>query len=422
MGRLLVIALLNVAAYYLLRVLWPELLRGRRTGVFAGLAVLSLAAWAVPLVLGVGSHGAIPSVAAPLRFFSAGWTVAVVMVLLGGGPVALVRSVRNRIVRARAAGQGGAQAPAEAAPATINLGRRDLLTGVGRAVPVLAVGTSSMGIAGGASNFTVRRLEVRLNGLPAALDGFKIGQITDIHVGPFIDGEYLRNAVRAMNEAQVDLQVMTGDLVDDLDQLDDAMAALAECRAPHGMLAVLGNHEHWRGLGPILEAYEELAKRGGPVRLLVDEAHVLEHAGERIRVVGVDYPMGRLPGMKEAAMKRSAEVGFRDATPDELVLCLAHHPDFFPYASDKGARLTLSGHTHGGQAAILGIPVFGFVFEYMLGRYKRGDNHLYVSGGTGHWMPFRIGVPTEVTVITLRAGKDARAKPSGPAQAGSSGT
>jgi len=88
---------------------------------------------------------------------------------------------------------------------------------------------------------------------------------------------------------------------------------------------------------------------------------------------------------------------------DELVLCLTHHPSFFPYAAQKGAHLTLAGHTHGGQVALLGMPLFWFAFEFMLGRYKSKDSHLYVSGGTGHWLPFRLGVPPEVTILTLRA-------------------
>jgi predicted MPP superfamily phosphohydrolase len=169
------------------------------------------------------------------------------------------------------------------------------------------------------------------------------------------------------------------------------------------MLDILGNHDHWRGQDRILEGYESLAKREAPVRQLVDESLVIEHAGERLRVVGVDYPMGgRNPLMKAQRMRRSAEVAFQGTSPGETVLCLSHHPSFFPYAAERGAHLTLAGHTHGGQVALLGIPLFGFVFEYMLGRYKHKDSHLYVSGGTGHWLPFRIGIPAEVTILTLR--------------------
>jgi predicted MPP superfamily phosphohydrolase len=275
---------------------------------------------------------------------------------------------------------------------------------VGRAVPFMAMGTSSAGVLSGVSGFEIRELEVRLRDLPSALEGFRIGQITDIHVGPFISTDYLRAAVEAMNTAGVHLQVMTGDLIDDLSQLDETMEALAACKAPHGMLAILGNHEHWRGLRPILQGYESLEKRGAPVRLLVDESLVIEHGSERLRVVGVDYPMGNRnnPLQRVQRMRRSAEVAFQGTSPGETVLCLSHHPSFFPYAAERGAHLTLAGHTHGGQVALLGVPLFWFAFQYMLGRYRHKDSHLYVSGGTGHWLPFRIGVPAEVTILTLR--------------------
>jgi predicted MPP superfamily phosphohydrolase len=393
-GRLIFIAALNLLGYLVLKRLWPAVASGWRRWTFVGLVALSLLAWGLPIALGLGLHGQVPVIGPPLKLFSTVWIITVLIVVLFGSPFVLVRWWERR--RASASQAGGATG-------LVDLERRSVLMNVGRAVPFMAIGTSSAGVVSGVSGFEVRELEVRLRDLPTALEGFRIGQITDIHVGPFISTEYVRAAVEAMNSANVHLQVMTGDLIDDLGQLDETMAALGACKAPHGMLAILGNHEHWRGLDPILEGYESLAKRGAPVRLLVDESHVIEHGGERLRVVGVDYPMGgRNPLMKGQRMRRSAEVAFQGTLPGETVLCLSHHPSFFPYAAERGAHLTLAGHTHGGQVALLGIPLFGFVFEYMLGRYKHRDSHLYVSGGTGHWLPFRIGVPAEVTILTLR--------------------
>lgn len=397
MVRLVLLLGFNVAAWAVLRSLWPGLLQRWRLGVFVTGTLLSFAILAFPMV--AGPEAELPVANTFFRVLAMAWDLTAVLVVLFGTPVALVRAwVERRSARRTAA------SPPPAPAGGVNLSRRSLLTNVGRAVPVLAAGTSSVGMASGASGFTVRPVEVRLPGLPKTMDGFRIGQITDVHVGTFIDTEYLRSAVQAMNDAQVDLQVMTGDLIDDLDQLDGTMAALSECKARHGMLAVLGNHEHWRGLGAIRRAYAALEERGGPVRLLVDASHGFEHAGQRVRVVGVDYPMsGRSHRVKAERMLQSAEQGFRGASPDEVLLCLTHHPDFFPHAAERGARLTLAGHTHGGQVAFLGVPAFWFAFKYMLGRYRQGDHQLYVSGGTGHWMPFRLGVPTEVTVLTLRA-------------------
>jgi hypothetical protein len=406
MGRLFFIVLVNLGAYLVLRRLWPSLREGGPRQAFLGLSGLSVLAFLLPMVLGFGEHGVLPVVGMPLKLFSACWVIAAGLVMLLGWPLALLLRRRELALASVAPvvqrGEGGA---ALVAAPDVDLERRSLLVGAGRALPLLAAATSSAGMVAGSSGFVLREVEVRLRGLPRELDGFRIGQITDVHVGTFIDTQYLRATVEAMNQAGVDLQVMTGDLIDDLSQLDETMAALEACQARHGMLAILGNHEHWRGLPAVLDAYAASARRGSPVRLLVDEAHVLEHAGHRLRVVGVDYPIGprRSVGAKAERMRRSAQVAFQGTSPDEVVLCLSHHPDFFPLAVERGARLTLSGHTHGGQVALLGMPLFRLAFDYMLGRYRRGEGQLYVSGGTGHWLPFRIGVPPEVTVVTLRA-------------------
>jgi predicted MPP superfamily phosphohydrolase len=394
MSRLVGIVLANLLGYLVLRKLWPQAVRGWRLKVGLVLTLLSMVAWVLPVALGVGAHGRVPVVGLPLKLLSTGWTITAFIIVLFGLPIVLLRWWRGR----------GRYPPAlDMSALGVDLERRSLLVSAGRAVPFVALGTSSLGVVNGSGGFQVREVEVRLRNLPAALEGFRIGQITDIHVGTFIGTDYVRAAVSAMNDAGVHLQVMTGDLIDDLDQLDDTMAALEGCRAQHGMLAVMGNHEYWRGAEPIFRGYEAIAKRGGPVRLLVDQSHVIEHGGQRLRVVGVDYPMGRGPGVKEKRFRQSAEVAFQGVGPDELVLCLTHHPSFFPFAAERGAHLTLAGHTHGGQVALLGMPLFWFAFEFMLGRYKSKDSHLYVSGGTGHWLPFRLGIPPEVTILTLRA-------------------
>lgn len=276
--------------------------------------------------------------------------------------------------------------------------RRLFLTTAGRALPVAAVAGSAGGVAEASRDFVLKKHEIEVPNLPSELDGFRIGQLTDVHVGSFVTVEDLRRAVARLDAEEVDLQVMTGDLIDDLDELDGTFAALDSVQAPHGMLAVLGNHEHWRGVHRIRSAYARCRN----VRLLVDESVVLERGGQSLRVVGVDYPM-REWGPQEDVMARSAATAFQDAVDGETMLCLTHHPDFFPLSAERGACLTLAGHTHGGQLAVFGFPVFRFAYEFMLGRYRKQGRHLYVSGGTGHWLPVRVGVPPEITVLTLRS-------------------
>lgn len=285
--------------------------------------------------------------------------------------------------------------------------RRQFLSDV--AIPTVALSLGGGGALLGAADFVVIRREIHIRNWPKELDGFRIGQITDTHVGDFIAPETVARAVDALNDANVHLQVMTGDLIDNLQYLEQTFEALERCRATYGMLTVLGNHEkmHHR-LGPVLAAYARRRDRG-IIRLLVDGSEAIKHNGAVLRVVGVDYPMHengqhtlRRPE-RYSLMHESATVAFRHLRPtEETLVCLSHHPEFFPFAAKHDVRLTLSGHTHGGQVAIAGRPIVS-AYDYMLGHYQLADSHLYVSGGTGHWFPVRYGVPTEVTIITLRS-------------------
>lgn len=377
----------TVFSYFCLCAAWPSLRVGRPRSVFWAAATSVFGFWIAARLL--GGRLALP----------AGWVVSTWLsaTVLG---VPLAASALAWRWFGKTARGGSMHVP------VLNESRRRFL-GSGLALPGVAVSMGVGGASGGAHDFVVRHLELPIGGLPRAFDGFRIGQISDVHVGDFIRPELLERAVDEMNRARVDLQVMTGDLIDDLSLLDRTLLALGQSTARHGMLTVLGNHEKFRGLDRVLAAYER-HRATSNVRLLVDESVVLDHGGARLRVVGVDYPMrstgSRTPAKVErrALMSASAERAFARVARDETVLCLSHHPEFFPIAAEKGALLTLAGHTHGGQVAFLGRPLLQ-MYDYMLGRYRRGDAQLYVSPGTGHWMPFRVGVPTEVTILTLRS-------------------
>lgn len=283
-------------------------------------------------------------------------------------------------------------------------GRRQFLAG---ALPLAAVTASGLATIDGMRPFLVRNVEIKLRDLPRELDGFRIGQLTDLHVGHFIDPEHVQLAVEALDREGVHLQVMTGDLIDDKTRLSPTFAALDRCQAPYGMLAILGNHEKYFCLPEVLEAYKAVEAQG-KIRLLVDSSVLLQHNGVPVRIVGVDYPSDagttKHIGWEAAKqrMAKSAEKGFKDVREGETILCLAHHPEFFRYAKERNARLTIAGHTHGGQIQLFGFYLFASAFPHLIGLFKEEGSQLYVSGGTGHWFPIRIGVPTEVTVLTLR--------------------
>jgi predicted MPP superfamily phosphohydrolase len=139
----------------------------------------------------------------------------------------------------------------------------------------------------------------------------------------------------------------------------------------------------------------------------VNGSVVIPHRGGSVRVVGADYPLdasgGHVlpPPQQDAAMRDFAARAFAGATRGETIIALSHHPEFFRIAAARGAVLTLASHTHGGHVRLGGRPLVA-AYDYMHGPYRRGDAHLDVSAGVGHWLPLRIGAPREIVIVTLR--------------------
>lgn len=265
----------------------------------------------------------------------------------------------------------------------------------------LAAGiATSFGTVGGP---VVREEVVQVSGLPEGLDGLRIASIGDVHVGPFIKPADLAAAVDLVNARKVDLLAITGDLIDDLDQLEATLDALERSQALP-VLSILGNHDKYPNEAAVVAA---LKRRDPRIEILINSSTLVHPRGVPLRVAGVDYALaedGRhmLPrDEQDAAMRRFAELAFAQATPGESLVALSHHPEFFPIAAAHGAMLTLSSHTHGGQIRLFGRPVI-VAYDYMHGIYREADAYLDVNAGLGHWLPLRIGVPREISIITLR--------------------
>lgn len=253
--------------------------------------------------------------------------------------------------------------------------------------------------------FVVRQEEIRIPGLPAGLDGFRIANLGDVHIGRFIDAKELARGINAVNKQKVDLLVITGDLVDDAAQFESAMQAIDQTATPNKVIAILGNHEEMGQLQTIRSIYDQHRSH---VTLLVNQSIALPHNGATLRIVGVDYPMNPrgghfLPAPEQnAAMSAQADAAFANLRGGETTLALSHHPAFFTFAAAHGAQLTLAAHTHGAQIRLFGTPLMG-TYSFLQGVYRRGDSYLDVSAGFGHWLPIRFGVPREIVIITLRA-------------------
>jgi predicted MPP superfamily phosphohydrolase len=237
-------------------------------------------------------------------------------------------------------------------------------------------------------------IEVPVDGLPEALEGFTIAQLSDIHVGPTIKRRFVEGVVERVNRLGADMVAITGDLVDgSVGELAHHTAPLAGLRSRHGTYFVTGNHEYYSGAHAWIR---ELTRLGA--RVLLNEHVVLEHEGARIALAGVtDYSAGYFDPSHRSDPARA----LAGAPGDAVKVLLAHQPRSARHAAAAGYDLQLSGHTHGGQF----WPWNHFVRlqqPFTAGLKRLGTMWIYISRGTGYWgPPMRFGIPSEIARIRL---------------------
>jgi uncharacterized protein len=260
------------------------------------------------------------------------------------------------------------------------------------AVAALATG---VGYLNARRRARIVRIEVPLADLPAALHGFSIAQVSDVHVGRTIKRNYVGAIVSAVNELQADLIAVTGDLVDGpVHELAAHTAPLAHLKARYGAFFVTGNHEYYSGE----RAWRAELERLG-LRVLMNEHVVIEHRGARVIVAGVtDFSAHHF----DAAQKSDPQAALAGAPSDVGArILLAHQPRSAAAAARAGFDLQLSGHTHGGQF----WPWMFFVrFQqpFTAGLHRLERLWVYISRGTGYWgPPKRFGAPSEITLLRL---------------------
>jgi uncharacterized protein len=252
-----------------------------------------------------------------------------------------------------------------------------------------------------AGMFIARRrpgiVEVRIPvpGLPPALHGFSIAQISDVHVGPTIKRGFVEGVVSRVNQLNADLIAVTGDLVDgSVQQLSVHTAPLAGLSARHGAFFVTGNHEYYSGE----RAWTAEIRRLG-IHVLKNEHVVLKHDGASLVLAGVtDYSAHHF----DPAQRSDPAAALSGAPADAGArILLAHQPSSATAAAQAGFDVQISGHTHGGQ--FWPWNLFVHLFQPFTGGLHRLKNlWIYVSRGTGYWgPPNRFGVPSEITRIRL---------------------
>lgn len=286
--------------------------------------------------------------------------------------------------------------------------RAELAYDVYQGASLLAVGSAAGVVLWG---FTLGQMlvdrtdvAVEIPGLDPALDGFRIAHVSDLHIGNALDGARLRRLVARTNAACADAIVVTGDLFDfDRKPVEEGARQLAGLRAPCGVYAILGNHDH-HYVGADYVA-SELARHAPELRLLRNEIVALPVEAP-LYLAGADEDERnwaardiRLDCVEELAARR----------PDDgPTLLLVHRPEVFGQARELGFPLVLAGHTHGGQLA---LPLQDgrhnlarLFYRYARGLYREGTTSMYVNRGLGVGGPaIRLNCRREIAVVELRA-------------------
>ena len=264
---------------------------------------------------------------------------------------------------------------------------------------VVATGTAIAAYFGSRRLMT-RTLDVYHPALPAALDGLRIVQVSDLHVGPHSRAAEQRNIANAVRAAQPDLVAITGDLVDDFPHDVARFGELLPAfQAPLGIFAIPGNHDIYAGWAEVLHEMSAL-----PLTLLVNDSRTLERGGARLTIAGTGDPAAG-PGGESARGAVNIPRTLASIPTGSFVVALAHNPALWPPLADFGVQLTLSGHTHWGQFAIpsRNWSLASLFLDLAMGSYRRGDSLLWINPGTSYWgIPFRLGAYAEVTVLVLR--------------------
>jgi uncharacterized protein len=248
-------------------------------------------------------------------------------------------------------------------------------------------GTGAYGFLYGRHELEMTSMTLPVAGLPPALNGLRIGLLTDIHRSRWVSHEDVTRAVAMLMNARPDLIVLGGDYVTygDRQFVAPAAEALTGLAAPHGVWAILGNHDDDRDMPAALEARQ--------IEVLKDERTRLRIRGEDVDLIGIRF-----------WTRRTAEISPLLRGTTQAKILLAHDPRRLSDAVGLGIPLVLSGHTHGGQVV---LPVIGSVathkFPVVAGIGQRDKTTMFVSRGIGTvYVPVRVNCPPEVAVLSLQ--------------------
>ena len=260
----------------------------------------------------------------------------------------------------------------------------------------LAAVLAGIGVANALRVPPIKDVTVAMRDLPPSFDGYRVVQLTDMHISRLFTSRWAQAVVDRTNASGADLIVVTGDFIDgSVEMRRHDIAPLRLLRAPDGVYAIPGNHEYFFDYGACMRHLS-----GMGFRMLPNAHAAIERGGDELIVAGVtdlSAPSVGEPGPDLA-------LALRGAPAKAPILLLDHQPGKARDAAARGVALQLSGHTHGGMIAGLDRIVAQANAGFVSGQYEVGGMTLYVSNGTGLWPGFalRLGVPPEITRFTLR--------------------
>jgi predicted MPP superfamily phosphohydrolase len=267
------------------------------------------------------------------------------------------------------------------------LTRRAALKGLAVTAVGTATGAGTYGVAYERHHIGVTELDLPVSDLPAALDGLRVGFITDIHHSELVPASDVTRAVDLIRQSRPDLIVLGGDYVTRADRayMQPVADLLAPLTAPLGVFAIVGNHDDDREMPAALT-------RAG-VSVLRDQRTTLVVRGEQLTIAGIRF-----------WTRRAADIARVLQGAPGTTLMLAHDPRRLDEAAALNVPAVLAGHTHGGQVV---LPGYGALaksrFPVIAGIGSRDNTTMFVSRGVGTvYVPIRINCPPEVAVMTLR--------------------
>src|SRR6266852_491401 len=307
--------------------------------------------------------------------------------------------------KARQSTKGRVAAASSSVADPVSPGRRHFLEQTAVLISATPFVAAGYGLLHSRLDVEVVRPRIPLARLPKAFDGFRIAQLSDIHISPFTTADYIHRCVSITNELKPDLIALTGDYIAwDTEQQGEVVRTLAGLRAPFGVFGCLGNHEEESGTD---ESITRLFAAKG-IHILRQARAPIVLGGETLNLIGIDDPNGQT----ETEWRRDLDRKLRqikELMMPETVNILLNHGDFphmFDRVAELGIDLMLAGHTHGGQLSLdfvhRGLNLSHLIYDYNSGWYEKNGAQLYVNRGIGTTgFPIRLGARPEISVFEL---------------------